>query len=242
MHLWWEQLFFLRNPVHFFYSSITNKPTLLVLFSLSGLEVSLALMQNCACTIQKQEEPIRKNDLQTRAPSPPFIVWCRLWSLERKSTSYTFWSLLQLSHVTPLLPVLTPAAVVAKVLTRYSEHCQDHVGTVLFLWLIEKKKKEVLSWLWYPERLEAGLSLWITSVSAGLWCGLTASDNFYKLEEHTLPPPCFCTGSHGRDTDSTEKCVCSAPTLSPFQVEKNSYLRLLSAWASFNHKCNINTS
>lgn len=74
------------------------------------------------------------------------------------------------------LPSLNTSCRGCQGANRVSEHCQDHVGLFCFSdWL--KKKKEALSQLWYPQRLEAGLSLWITSVSAGLWCGLTASDN-----------------------------------------------------------------
>lgn len=122
----------------------------------------------------------------------------------------------------PMLPpsISPPSfnARVAKALTRRTKHCQDRVGLFCFP-ESRLKKKCCHGFGTLAKRWEAGLSLWITSVSAGLWCALTAPDNFYKLKEHMLPL-CVWIGSHGQDTDSTGKCICRAWALQLFPEEK----------------------
>lgn len=49
----------------------------------------------------------------------------------------------------------------------------------------KKKRKCCHGFGTLAERWKSGLSLWINSVSVRLWCAVTASDNFYKQEEHS---------------------------------------------------------
>lgn len=107
-------------------------------------------------------------------------------------------------------PCPTPCAVVAKALMWCTKHWQDHVGLFCFSGLRwEKKHKRCFGSGTPAGRWEAGLSLWIISVSAGLWCALTASDNFVILEEHMLPQHVWI-GSYRQDTNSTGGSNCYA--------------------------------
>lgn len=122
-------------------------------------------------------------------------------------------------------PCPTPCAVVAKALMWCTKHWQDHVGLFCFSGLRwEKKHKCCLGSGPLAGRWEAGLSLWIISVSAGLWCALTASDNFVILELHMLPQRVWI-GSYGQDTNSTGDCNCYAWVCN-FSRRKNKLLHL----------------
>lgn len=70
--------------------------------------------------------------------------------------------------------VSAPGAAVAKVLTRCTKPCQDCVGLFCFS---GEKNHCCHGFGTLAEGWETGLSLWITSVWAGLWCALTAPDN-----------------------------------------------------------------